>query len=289
MTYFKILPLLLCCVIVNLFSQSTDSVSIDPLTNHLAYSSPATILPYFSIGLGASTIPYGTANPEYRGYVFVNVQDVGELSVNNEEFISDYNGSFLKSPLMSKIKMKLFSETQRIPAISFSFQTMFAWESIRYYSIVDRPDWAAQGLEELQYDYSIYTATINASKEITNGFEVSLGAGIKNIQFKNIVMFTATTIEWNWNRYDKPGLTKNIISYGYFNGQYAINDRLTIYGEIQNYPSLEPDLTNKNIRINQSYLIALGARLSISKGICINACMRKENLRPSRSGRLQPK
>jgi len=270
MTHIKILLLLLCCAIINLFAQTNDSTSLDPLTNHVVYSSPATILPYFSIGLGANTMPYGTVLPEYRGYAFINIQDVGELSVNNEEFFGDYNGQFLKSPLMSKIKLKLFSETQKLPAISFSFQTMLSWDNNGGMNFADRPDLVAQGLEGLQYDYSIYTATITVSKEFTHGFIASLGGGIKNIQFKSIVMFTATSIQWNWNRYDNPGITQNIIPYGYVNGQYELNNRWTIFGEIQNYPSLTPDVNNKNIQINQSYLIALGGRLSFSKGICLD-------------------
>jgi hypothetical protein len=274
MTHFKILLPLLCCAIINLFAQSSDSTSLNPLTNHVVYSSPATILPYFSIGLGASAMPYGTVTPEYRGYVFINIQDVGELSVNNEDFLSDYHGLFIKSPLMSKIKLKLFSETQKIPAISFSYQTMLSWENILDMNLADRPDLVAQGLEELQYNYSIYTATITVSKEFTHGFIASLGCGIKNIQCKGIVMFTATSIAWNWNRYDNPGITKNIIPYGYLNGQYELNNRWTILGEIQNYPTLSPNITNKNIQINESYLMALGGRLSFSKGMCLNIIAR---------------
>jgi len=35
MTHIKILLLLLCCAIINLFAQTNDSTSLDPLTNHV--------------------------------------------------------------------------------------------------------------------------------------------------------------------------------------------------------------------------------------------------------------
>lgn len=275
MTYLRSLVLISCVTIMNSFGQSRDSIFVDPLINHMAYSTPATILPYFSVGLGGSAMPYGTLTPEYRGYAFVNVQDIGEISINNEELISDYAGSLLRSPLMYKIKLSLISETPKLPAISFSFQTMFSWEDISYWSLSDKPEWASQGLEEVWYDYSVYTANITVTKEIANGFLGSIGAGIKNIQFKSIVMFTATPIQWNWNRYDNPGITKNIIPSGYINGQYRFNDRWSILGEIQNYPSLTPNVVDKSIHVSQSYYMALGARLSFVRGMGLCVVLRE--------------
>jgi len=271
MTQIRILLPLLGFALTNIFAQTNDSTSVNPLTNRAIYSSPATILPYFSIGLDGSTMPYGTVTPEYRGSLFINIQDVGELSLNNEEFIGDYKGQLLRSPLMTKIKLKLLSETQQLPAISFSFQTMLSWDHEGGNNFADRPDLVAQGLEEFRYDCSIYTGTFTLSKELTQGFIASLGYGIKNIQITNIVMFTATSIQWDWNRYDNPpGITQNIISYGFANAQYDLNSRWAIVGEIQNYPSLTPDLKNKNIQINQSYLMALGGRLSFAQGMCLD-------------------
>ena len=49
-----------------------------------------------------------------------------------------------------------------------------------------------------------------------------------------------------------------------------LNNQWTVLGEIQNYPSLTPDVNNKNIQINQSCLMAVGGRLSFSKGICLD-------------------
>ena len=69
------------------FAQIHDSVSIDPLSEKAIFSNPAKILPYFSMGIGAYIIPYTTAVPEYRGHLFINIKNTGEITLHNEEFV----------------------------------------------------------------------------------------------------------------------------------------------------------------------------------------------------------
>ena len=249
------------------FAQIHDSVSIDPLSEKAIFSNPAKILPYFSMGIGAYIIPYTTAVPEYRGHLFINIKNTGEITLHNEEFVIDFNGHCIRTPIMYEIKLNLLSERAILPSISISYRNMFFHDNEQYELIhhsISRPD-LRNGFWLAGFTYQINTAQVMTSKQITDQLLCSVSLGIKNIEISNFYIYGSEPSD-----YRRSESQWSIIPCGQFNAQYNLNNRITLLGEIQSFAALIPDTNNIKIQVGQSMMVALGTRISITEGIGFN-------------------
>lgn len=225
-----------------------------------------------SVLLGGS---FGFAeNTGFLGTLALGIGGYGDIELSSESLLGSM---FSSNESFSNVgmRLKIFTEDQKIPGVSIGIKANNAWNPSRNSSSLIRT--TAEGLygmgvREVNYDSRTTSLFLAVSKKLAAQLTGHAGINYADLRYKNVyTIFNESSI------YTQEGQLRSEV-WNFFGGaEYQLNDRTILMLEVQSFPYLRVSAADGSLTPARRVLTVVGLRFFVSKWLLVDSGIRYQD------------